>query len=214
MACRVVEKKKAKKAEREAFVAEALLSGRDPAQALVEHDDELQSVSKWERKKRRINNPTFNERVQGADKSAVAVHRMATALESTTVRTTLDHLFEYAEDLGLAKKVLDGCNKVIDEFNANELPDAEDDCAKVRVKEFVAVSGVVDSFYAKFQQFQIMRQKQSSESEGEVKFKDMGALMEHLQGLQSEASRISAALEADEKATQAKEVEATVHGEG
>jgi len=213
MACRVVEKKKAKKAAREAFVAEAIASGRDPAQALVEHDDALATLPKREMKRQRLNNPTFNERVQGADKSAVAVHRMATALESTTVKTTLDHLFEYAEDLSLAKKVLDGCNKVIDEFNdLEELPAADDDRAPVRVKEFVAVSGVVDSFYAKFQQFQILRQKQSSETDGEVQFKSMDSLMEHLQGLQQEAARISAALDADEKAVEAQDVEVTVHG--
>lgn len=60
---------------RERLVSEALADGRDPAEALMES--------------RTLCRPTYGERVQGADKGAVAVHRMATALESTTVRRGL-----------------------------------------------------------------------------------------------------------------------------
>lgn len=176
------------------------MAGQDPVQALVEHDQGLAHLSPAEKSCRRLNNPSYPERKQGAKPDAIATHRFANTLERVEVRTTLDYLLRHADDIDLGRKVLDGCDRIISEFLEKPLPDAEDATAKVRIKEFEAAAKLAMRFYESSRQFMVKRESQGEEGETILQPGDRDAIAERLTLLNERATQIARLLASDAQA--------------
>lgn len=147
------------------LVASAMMRGEDPAQALVDHD---LAMAHEEHpgpgpKPGRLCKPGPGE--GGASREVVAGHRVASALETVEVSTTLDYLLRHANNRRLGVKVLEGAERVLNHFlRLKELPAADDGEAPVRVREFEAVAKMVMKFYADAREVYIKRQSNEVEA--------------------------------------------------
>lgn len=142
-------------AKRAKLVSDALFAGNDPATALIEHDEAL-SNDKWHAggKTDMLVNPSWEEKVAGADQQAIANSRVATSLESVEVQTSMHEILTESNDLELATNVLKGLSKFVKDFKPTN-----NKGANVTNREFLIASKIILQVQADAREFHIQRMR-------------------------------------------------------